>query len=119
MVLHDSYFILLWAYHLVEYFFHVHWLEYSLLFITRAKINKGLRDLNAVRPAGETYMHEGIKQVNNIFYDKQWNGICVSVLRNQFIKKNFNVVQKQSVNILDWLYFLDFSLVLKWKNKTW
>lgn len=41
-------------------------------------------------------MHEGIKQVNNIFfYDKQWNGICVSVLRNQFIKKNFNVVQKQ------------------------
>ncbi len=62
------YFILLWAYHLVEYFFHVHWLEYSLLFITRAKINKGLRDLNAVRPAGETYMHEGIKQVNNIFF---------------------------------------------------
>ncbi|XP_058630666.1 ANTXR cell adhesion molecule 2a isoform X2 [Onychostoma macrolepis] len=28
----------------------------------RAKINKGLRDLNAVKPAGETYMHEGIKQ---------------------------------------------------------
>uniref|UniRef100_A0A671NU74 Anthrax toxin receptor 2-like n=1 Tax=Sinocyclocheilus anshuiensis TaxID=1608454 RepID=A0A671NU74_9TELE len=28
----------------------------------RAKINKGLRDLNAVKPAGETYMHEGIKK---------------------------------------------------------
>ncbi|XP_042580479.1 anthrax toxin receptor 2-like isoform X3 [Cyprinus carpio] len=28
----------------------------------RAKINKGLRDLNAVNPAGETYMHEGIKK---------------------------------------------------------
>lgn len=28
----------------------------------RDKIQKGLRDLNAVNPAGETYMHEGIKQ---------------------------------------------------------
>uniref|UniRef100_A0A673GVX5 Anthrax toxin receptor n=1 Tax=Sinocyclocheilus rhinocerous TaxID=307959 RepID=A0A673GVX5_9TELE len=28
----------------------------------RAKINEGLKYLNAVKPAGETYMHEGIKQ---------------------------------------------------------
>uniref|UniRef100_A0A8C1LPR0 ANTXR cell adhesion molecule 2a n=1 Tax=Cyprinus carpio TaxID=7962 RepID=A0A8C1LPR0_CYPCA len=28
----------------------------------RAKINEGLKFLNAVKPAGETYMHEGIKQ---------------------------------------------------------
>uniref|UniRef100_A0A672PAP9 Anthrax toxin receptor 2-like n=1 Tax=Sinocyclocheilus grahami TaxID=75366 RepID=A0A672PAP9_SINGR len=28
----------------------------------RAKINEGLKYLNAVKPAGETYMHEGIKK---------------------------------------------------------
>ncbi|KTG41543.1 hypothetical protein cypCar_00044534 [Cyprinus carpio] len=28
----------------------------------RSKINEGLKFLNAVKPAGETYMHEGIKQ---------------------------------------------------------
>lgn len=40
-------------------------------------------------------MHEGIKQVNNIFFMINSGMEFVSVLRNQFIKKNFNVVQKQ------------------------
>ncbi|XP_043095451.1 ANTXR cell adhesion molecule 2a [Puntigrus tetrazona] len=36
----------------------------------REKINKGLRDLSAVKPAGETYMHEGIKQATKQMKDQ-------------------------------------------------
>ncbi|NXJ27752.1 ANTR2 protein, partial [Dicrurus megarhynchus] len=30
----------------------------------REKIKKGLKDLEEVKPAGETYIHEGLKQAN-------------------------------------------------------
>ncbi|NWH76836.1 ANTR2 protein, partial [Piaya cayana] len=30
----------------------------------RGKIGKGLKDLERVQPAGDTYMHEGLKQAN-------------------------------------------------------
>ncbi|NWI08876.1 ANTR2 protein, partial [Crypturellus soui] len=30
----------------------------------RAKIKKGLKDLEEVKPAGDTYIHEGLKQAN-------------------------------------------------------
>lgn len=34
----------------------------------RAKIDEGLRKLKDVKPAGDTYMHEGIIQVNKDIY---------------------------------------------------
>ena len=33
------------------------------LFVFREKIKKGLKDLEEVKPAGDTYIHEGLKQV--------------------------------------------------------
>lgn len=32
-------------------------------FVFRGKIKKGLKDLEEVKPAGDTYIHEGLKQV--------------------------------------------------------
>lgn len=36
---------------------------YSVCALLRYEIEEGLRRLRDVKPAGETYMHEGIKQV--------------------------------------------------------
>jgi len=48
-----------------------------LLFIIRGKIHDGLRILNEVKPAGETYMHEGMKLVNiwtdSNIWTVEWN----------------------------------------------
>ena len=33
------------------------------LFVFREQIKKGLKDLEEVKPAGDTYIHEGLKQV--------------------------------------------------------
>lgn len=38
-------------------------LTVSYFFVFREKIKKGLKDLEEVKPAGDTYIHEGLKQV--------------------------------------------------------
>jgi len=35
----------------------------SLFFFSREKIKEGLKNLSEVKPAGDTYIHEGLKQV--------------------------------------------------------
>lgn len=38
-------------------------LTISYVFVFRERIKKGLKDLEEVKPAGDTYIHEGLKQV--------------------------------------------------------
>lgn len=40
--------------------------------LSRARIEDGLQKLSKVFPAGDTYMHEGIKQVNKKINPLDW-----------------------------------------------
>lgn len=68
------------------------------MYIFRYKIEEGLQLLRDVKPAGETYMHEGIKKVS-FLSEMINNGFCEMIvkLKSDLTSQASEQIQQQSV----------------------